>query len=489
MAALVLPSLLRQQPQTVSRIDPKWVDAGLLRLYHPLGGTIVDASGAGGGWTLNNSKPDPGALGIGVVHNANSSSTTNAKTSERGWQSAIADKLTFFVLLEPVSRNASDFVFGSIPATSASTATYNFGLYWGASGPQAFVRNAANAAPSTASAAFTVGKPQLWLATYDGANIRFYLDGVFKASIAQTGNVSANAVDLSFGGWVAAGVRTKTYLAGIANKAWTDAQIADFAANPWQAFKAPTRRLWIAANDAGTTHTLSAASSSQDNQSSSGTVQQTHLLAGAASTQSNAATSAAVTQTHVLAGSTSTQANTSSSGTITLAGALVGSPSNQANSSSSGTILQTHVLAGSNATQANSSSAGTITILLEPRYARPAADLSAGPWLPSSGNSLAAVLDEDDGDYIEATSPGTCRLQLNPVADPHTSAGQVVRYRCWSATQSGLTVRLKQGAQVIGEWLHDSLPVDPTTFAQTLTAAQCDAITDYGALSFEFVAA
>lgn len=125
------------------------------------------------------------------------------------------------------------------------------------------------------------------------------------------------------------------------------------------------------------------------------------------------------------------------------------------------------------------------------RYAYANRDIATGPWQPSSGTTLAAVIDEpsaDASDYIEASMPGPCEVALSAVLDPGTSSDQVVRYQAWSDTGGGLTVRLKQGAAVIAEWPHASLPPTPTVYAQVLTAAQCDSITDYTSLSFEFEA-
>lgn len=126
--------------------------------------------------------------------------------------------------------------------------------------------------------------------------------------------------------------------------------------------------------------------------------------------------------------------------------------------------------------------------------ARPNADTAAGGWLPSTGTSLFAMIDEvvaDDTDYIFATTATTCTLALSPVADPLTSSGQVVEYRAWSPTGTGgVTMRLKQGAVVIASWTHaaGTLPTVPTAYQQVLTAAQCDAITDYTNLFVEPVA-
>lgn len=123
--------------------------------------------------------------------------------------------------------------------------------------------------------------------------------------------------------------------------------------------------------------------------------------------------------------------------------------------------------------------------------ARPNADTTPGAWLPSTGTVLYDMVDEvvaDDADYIYATTASTCNLALSPVADPLTSSGQVVSYRAWSPAGNGLIVRLKQGAITIATWTHSALPTNPTTYQQVLSGAECDAITDYTALSTEMEA-
>ncbi len=130
---------------------------------------------------------------------------------------------------------------------------------------------------------------------------------------------------------------------------------------------------------------------------------------------------------------------------------------------------------------------------IEPRYARPQSDVSAGAWLPSTGSDLFAMIDEaeaeaDATDYIYTDTPSTCEIALNAVQDPLSSAGQKVRYQVWSDTGSGLTVTLKQGAAVIATWTHASLPVTPTVFSQTLNALEAGSITDFGDLRLTFEA-
>lgn len=119
--------------------------------------------------------------------------------------------------------------------------------------------------------------------------------------------------------------------------------------------------------------------------------------------------------------------------------------------------------------------------------ARPGSDTSNSGWTPSTGSDLYAMLDEvspNDADYISAASAGSvCRLGLGAVADPGTSSGQVVSYRASSSTGNGLKVELMQGGTVIATWNHATLPATDTTYQQSLSAAECDAITDYTALS------
>lgn len=124
----------------------------------------------------------------------------------------------------------------------------------------------------------------------------------------------------------------------------------------------------------------------------------------------------------------------------------------------------------------------------DPRYARPIGDISAGPWIASDGGYLSNAIAQDDSITMSANAPGVCEIKLAPVVDPMTSSGQVVRYQASSSSGGGLTVRLKQGASVIAQWTLGSLSSTPTVYTQSLSAAQCDSITNYADLRFEFEA-
>jgi hypothetical protein len=120
---------------------------------------------------------------------------------------------------------------------------------------------------------------------------------------------------------------------------------------------------------------------------------------------------------------------------------------------------------------------------------RPTSPETAGAWVPSTGTSLAAMLNEvtpNSANYISTTSASTCKVRLSGVADPLTNSGQVVSYQCWSPNGNGLTVRLMLGGTEIAHWTHAALPTTPTIYAQSLTGPQCDAITDYAALDLQF---
>lgn len=113
----------------------------------------------------------------------------------------------------------------------------------------------------------------------------------------------------------------------------------------------------------------------------------------------------------------------------------------------------------------------------------PASDTSAGAWVPSTGATLAGVLDEDpysDADYISTTSLSTCELLLSTTTHPG-SASQTLAYRASSSTGNGLTVTLKQGLTTIATWSHALTGTD-TLYTQTLTAPEIATITA-GALS------
>jgi len=69
------------------------------------------------------------------------------------------------------------------------------------------------------------------------------------------------------------------------------------------------------------------------------------------------------------------------------------------------------------------------------QFARPASDIAAGTWTPTTGTDLYAMLDEtpaSDTDYIQSgliPTADVCEVRLTSLTDPASSTGHVVRYR------------------------------------------------------------
>lgn len=142
---------------------------------------------------------------------------------------------------------------------------------------------------------------------------------------------------------------------------------------------------------------------------------------------------------------------------------------------------------------AGSSSAVSITLPAAstlPVYVSPVADISQGAWEPSSGSDLFAMLDEgsaSDVDYIDAPVPTTCELQLDAAIDPASSMGHVLRYRLLPGS-GYVKASLKSGSTTIATWGPHRLTETATDYAQRLSIAQADAITDYSDLRVVFEA-
>jgi hypothetical protein len=101
------------------------------------------------------------------------------------------------------------------------------------------------------------------------------------------------------------------------------------------------------------------------------------------------------------------------------------------------------------------------------------------------------MLDEvvaSDTDYITTASASTCEVALNAVTDPVASSGQVIIIRAQSAHGSDLVATLKQGAMTIATRTFTSLGTSWADYIITLTSTECDAITDYSALSISLEA-
>ncbi len=132
------------------------------------------------------------------------------------------------------------------------------------------------------------------------------------------------------------------------------------------------------------------------------------------------------------------------------------------------------------------------------QLARPISDVAIGQWTTQAGGttSLFDAINEvvaDDADYMQSiVSPAAdiVKVRLGSLSDPGSSTGHIIRYR-YEKTGTDtidLTVRLKQGSTEIASWAHTNVTSTYTDAAQTLTAPQADAITDYTSLDLWFEA-
>ncbi len=112
-------------------------------------------------------------------------------------------------------------------------------------------------------------------------------------------------------------------------------------------------------------------------------------------------------------------------------------------------------------------------------YARPDADISSGPWVPSTGSDLYAMVDEtpaSDSDYIKTDAEGAFLLGLTtPSIDP---GDQTLKYRVGGSPDKKITITLRRGATDHQSWVHDPCPSTLTEFSRAITTA----ITDVSAL-------
>lgn len=131
------------------------------------------------------------------------------------------------------------------------------------------------------------------------------------------------------------------------------------------------------------------------------------------------------------------------------------------------------------------------------------ADSVDGNWTDQAdATNLALAIDEttaDDSDYIKSEmSPvnSECRVKLGSLIDPASSTGHTIRWRVSKSAGAGtldMRVRLMQGGGnvqggggTIATFARSDVPEAWTTYAEGLSGAQADAITNYADLYLEF---
>jgi hypothetical protein len=117
----------------------------------------------------------------------------------------------------------------------------------------------------------------------------------------------------------------------------------------------------------------------------------------------------------------------------------------------------------------------------------PISDISAGPWLTSSGSpaELWQMIDGEkspDTDYDYTTSAGTMEVKFAPGSTPSLQTGHTLRYRLRGNGTCDALVKLKVGSTVLAQWTETNVPAVDTDYEHTLDSSPSFSITDYSDL-------
>lgn len=158
--------------------------------------------------------------------------------SNDSYRNQITNKLTAFVDFDGVAINAGQqsFIFGDVQSSSTG---YNWGIYTTTDGkPIAFLKTGGSGASITGITASVTGKRSIVFLTYDGVNLRIYVNGNIEGQTGKTGNVDTTSFSTCFSRWNNVTLHSYRFrTAGIFNRVWSDQEIRKFCDNPWQVFQ------------------------------------------------------------------------------------------------------------------------------------------------------------------------------------------------------------------------------------------------------------
>lgn len=179
------------------------------------------------------------------------------------------------------------------------------------------------------------------------------------SNTAATASRPSNSLPFRIGGVMSTSYSDNTDVALLvtSNLEWTDAQIADWTANPWSVFKSPPRKLWVSPP----LHTLIVPNSYQSPSSDTGIATQNHTLSGSASGQTSLSYAGIVTQAHTLTGTASGQTASSVAGKVAISYSLAAGSVTQTAGVTTGAASQIQAIAGASNTQSPISEANAIT--------------------------------------------------------------------------------------------------------------------------------
>ena len=306
------------------------------------------------------------AGGVGQVLDANSTITTPSASLNS------SDTLTMFSVASvkaSLVSQAAIIPHAGVGNGSAGSTVVGQTAYAGGGGAGAVVYYSPNYSgyiiASSPGGDFTPGNVVVIVATYRRKDaLRVYANGNLRATTAAAdyqANLKFNST-VNVGGTSVSS--TNVLMSGISYRAWSDAEIVEFSANPWQLFKPDSRRIYFDMGAGGTTEvTTEGTNSVQLSTSDSGYIGQEHLLVSSSSTQLGTLTAMGIAQANTLSSTPLVQTITSVGGAVTQISILSGEATASSSGTSPGAVQQVNKLLGSACLSLSSaSSAGMLQV-------------------------------------------------------------------------------------------------------------------------------
>jgi hypothetical protein len=232
--------------------------SALAQNSEPEMGTLVNTGhsltqGLVGCWILNEGAGD-------VINDRGYYNNTSAFTGVPEWgggQTGYAltcdndQYVTFGTKLSTISPGQFSVVWSGTPRYNSGASAffvgqyqynatgYDWGFYWSATGPKyVFYVKTASAVAVTSTSLIAIGTPVSLVGTYDGANLRLYVNGKLEGGpTAQTGNCTTTYAWKIGHTWNSAYDRMETDFLYAYNRALSDAEATEISSDPYAMFR------------------------------------------------------------------------------------------------------------------------------------------------------------------------------------------------------------------------------------------------------------